>query len=112
MLFTPEEIMVLFVIGFIIISIIVFIIKKMFLAAISVCLAIFLFGFGFGWLPEQIDSVKNGEKTSEEVINDAFTTDTLYNSFNEASDYYQQNKDGIWNTVSGTFDKLYHLISP
>lgn len=110
MQFTPEEIMVLFVIGFVFIAFIIFIIKKMFTAALFIFLAVFLFGFGFGWLPKQIDSIKQGEKNTEEVVNEAFTSETVHESIDNGYTFYEENKDDIWDTVTSSFNKLYHLI--
>lgn len=110
--FTVEEVIALLIIGCVILSLAILLIKGMFKVALTLFVSAIIFGFGFGWLPEQLEAIKNGEKTQEQVINEAFTANTINTSLNTSKDYYEQNKESIGGIVNSAFDKLYHIFFP
>lgn len=86
---------------------------KVFLT-ISVCCLIC--SIGFGWLPEQFDQVKNGDKTTNEVINEVIVdADKVLNEagdvFNVTVDYVEENKDEWLDSLESLFVKLADWIN-
>jgi len=110
--FTIEEVIALLVIGLIVVSFVVLLIKGMIKVAIVLLVGAILFGFGFGWLPEQMEAIKNGEKTQEQVINEAFTGDTISESLDTTKEYYEENKETIGSIVESAFNKVYLIFVP
>ncbi len=109
--FTIEEVLFLVLIGVIVISLIVCMIKGLFRLAIGIFIAFVLFGFGFGWLPEQLELMNSGEKTAEEIAQEALTKDTLDESFSISEDYYNENKDGLFAIAQSALDKILNSFS-
>lgn len=110
--FTIEEVIVLLIILGIFISLAICLIKGLFKVALSIFIVAVLFGFGFGWLPGQLEAIKNGEKTKEQVINETFTTETLNTSLNTSQEYYEKNKDNLFTTIESAFTKLGNIVFP
>ena len=110
--FTVEEVIALLIIGGVILSFVILLIKGMVKVAITVFIGAILFGFGFGWLPEQIEAIKNGDKTQEQVLNETFTTETLNDSLDVTKGYYEENKETIGSVVESAFNKLYLIFAP
>lgn len=112
---TNQEIfMLLFSIACIMV-IVGFIFTTIFKFAVSAALCCLLFGIGFGWLPEQMERIKNGDTTVNEVLNEAMNeipVNEIKNGIEEGSDYIKDHADSwleslktAWEKVLGTYEK-------
>ena len=86
---------------------------KVFLTISVICL---ICSFGFGWLPEQFEQVKNGDKTTNEVINEVIgdadkVFDEAGNMINVTVDYVDENKDEWLDSLESLFEKLADWIN-
>ena len=82
---TPQEICNMLVIIAFIVFFFGFITKVFFKVAVMIALVCCLFAFGFGWLPEQLEKIKNGDLTVDEIVNsvsDSLDVDNLLNKAN------------------------------
>ncbi|MEG1300591.1 MAG: hypothetical protein RSC93_07785 [Erysipelotrichaceae bacterium] len=109
--FTAAEVIVLVISFGLVLCFIGCLFKGFFRIATTIFLSALLFGFGFFWLPSQIDQVKNGTKTKEDVINETFTKETVDSSLASSKKYYEEHKGGITGIVESAFEKVGKVIN-
>lgn len=81
-----------------------FIFRKILKLALAVAIILAVSGIGFGWVPEQFDKVENGEKTVNEVIDEA--GGIVSNRLNEGKEYVEENKEGILAGFTSAWGKV------
>ena len=86
-----------------------FIFRSFIKIAASIAICCLIFGVGFGWLPEQIEKIKNGETTINEVINgvvDDIPMDEIKNKIEEGGDYIEANKESWIESLKTAWEKI------
>lgn len=85
-------------------AIVGFVFRKILKLALAVAIILTISGIGFGWLPEQMEKVKNGETTVNEVVGEA--GEIVSNRINEGKDFVENNKEGWLDGFTSAWEKV------
>ena len=117
--FTPQEIIVTVVVIALAIIIIGFIFKTIFKIAVVASVCVLIFGIGFGWLPAQLESLREGRKTGEDLVNEVGENiENKIEEYNLISIFdgiivtvtNHQTYEEIWNTISSVASKTWNYF--
>lgn len=85
-------------------AIVGFVFRKILKLALAVAIILTISGIGFGWIPEQMERVENGETTVNEVIDEAGSI--ISNKINDSKDYVENNKEGWLEGFTSAWKKV------
>lgn len=77
---------------------------------LSIGIIFCIFTIGFCWLPEQIENIKNGNTTPEEIIDNIKNSDEvtgIQDTITQVGDYVDENKDGWIDSITSTGNKIF-----
>lgn len=107
--FTPMDYFWILLTIALICTIIGIIFRSVLRVALTIALLFLIASIGFGFIPEQIGRIQNGETTSGEVINEL--GNSIGNKVEEGVQYIEDNKESIVDSFMSTWNKVACSIS-
>ena len=106
--FTPIDIFWILITVAAVFAVIGFVFKGILKFALAISVISLIFGIGFGWVPNQLEKVKNGEKTMNEVVGEA--NNAISEKIEEGTIYIEENKDGVIESFVSAWEKVFSIV--
>lgn len=112
---TTKEMIILVLAIVVLGSILSFIFKSAIKLIVAGTLIVSIWAIGFEWLPYQIDRIKNGDATVDQIVdevvndyNESGIGDKIDDAINTGTEWVDQNKDGWIEAAQSLFDKIFN----